>query len=67
MTSAWHMPRSMGVFQKIGWNVTPYPVDYRTSSDASWQDFSLHYGPSDWELALHELLGYYVYKMADMI
>ena len=67
LTSAFHMPRSMGVFEKIGWNVTPYPVDYRTTSDLSWHDFSLHFGPGEWELALHELLGYYVYKMAGMI
>ena len=67
LTSAFHMPRAMGAFQKIGWNVTPYPVDYLTTSGASWYDFSLHFGPTSWELALHEWLGYYVYKMADMI
>ena len=67
LTSSFHMPRSMGVFQKIGWNVTPYPVDYLTTSDLSWYDYSLHFGPGQWELALHELLGYYVYKMAGMI
>ena len=67
LTSAYHMPRSMGVFEKIGWNVTPYPVDYRTTSDLSWYDYSLHFGPGPWDLALHELLGYYVYKMAGMI
>jgi uncharacterized SAM-binding protein YcdF (DUF218 family) len=31
VTSAYHMPRSMGVFEAAGWTgVTPYPVDYRT-------------------------------------
>ena len=25
------MPRSVGVFRKIGWDVIPYPVDYYTS------------------------------------
>lgn len=31
VTSAYHMPRSMGVFEKAGWTgVTAYPVDYRT-------------------------------------
>jgi uncharacterized SAM-binding protein YcdF (DUF218 family) len=29
VTSALHMPRSIGIFRKIGWNVTPYPTDYR--------------------------------------
>lgn len=28
MTSAYHMPRSVGLFKKAGWNVIPYPVDY---------------------------------------
>lgn len=67
LTSSFHMPRSMGVFEKVGWNVTPYPVDYRTTSGGSWYDFSLHFGPRQWELAVHELLGYYVYRASNMI
>ena len=31
VTSASHMPRSMGVFRQIGWEVVPWPVDYRTA------------------------------------
>lgn len=30
MTSAFHMPRSVGLFRKAGWSVIPYPVDYHT-------------------------------------
>lgn len=30
ITSAFHMPRSIGLFAKAGINVTPWPVDYRT-------------------------------------
>ncbi|MFC4174522.1 YdcF family protein [Microvirga sp. GCM10011540] len=29
VTSAWHMPRAVGVFEKAGFPVVPYPVDYR--------------------------------------
>jgi uncharacterized SAM-binding protein YcdF (DUF218 family) len=29
VTSAQHMPRSMGIFRKVGWEVIPYPTDYR--------------------------------------
>ena len=36
VTSAWHMPRSVGVFRKAGFDVTAYPVDYRTGS--TWWD-----------------------------
>lgn len=31
ITSAFHMPRSVGLFAKAGITVTPWPVDYRTS------------------------------------
>lgn len=30
VTSAMHMPRSVGIFRKIGFDVVPYPVDYQT-------------------------------------
>jgi hypothetical protein len=33
MTSAWHMPRSAGIFRRIGFDVVPYPVAYRTFGD----------------------------------
>lgn len=31
VTSAYHMPRSVGVFRQAGWPVIAYPVDYRTT------------------------------------
>ena len=31
VTSAFHMPRSMGLFRKAAFPVQPWPVDYRTS------------------------------------
>lgn len=39
VTSAWHMPRAMGCFEKAGWAVTPYPVDYRSASHDHWAMF----------------------------
>lgn len=30
VTSAWHMPRAIGCFRAIGFDVEAYPVDYRT-------------------------------------
>jgi len=67
LTSAFHMPRSMGVFRRVGWNVTPWPVDYRTVAHDSWFDFSLQSGPRFWTLALHEWLGIAAYRMAGWI
>lgn len=62
LTSANHMPRSMGVFVKNGWDVTPYPVDYHTATDMDWLDFSFRTGPDTWQSALHEMLGYWAYR-----
>jgi len=31
VTSAAHMPRAVGAFRTAGWNVMPYPVDFRTT------------------------------------
>jgi uncharacterized SAM-binding protein YcdF (DUF218 family) len=31
VTSAWHMPRAIGCFRKAGFEVEPWPVDYRSS------------------------------------
>lgn len=63
VTSAWHMPRSMGTFVKVGWNVTAYPVDFRTGNSSDWLNFSLAGGAGNWQLALHELLGLAAYKL----
>jgi len=42
VTSASHMPRSMGVFRKAGWQVTAWPVNYRTGPGTTeWLDPSL--------------------------
>jgi uncharacterized SAM-binding protein YcdF (DUF218 family) len=32
VTSALHMPRAMGCFRHVGWEVVAYPVDYRTGT-----------------------------------
>jgi uncharacterized SAM-binding protein YcdF (DUF218 family) len=34
VTSAYHMPRAIGVFRAVDWPVIAYPVDYRTSGSA---------------------------------
>ena len=33
VTSAFHMPRAVGVFRQVGWPVIAYPVDYRTTGE----------------------------------
>lgn len=40
VTSAYHMPRSMGVFRNAGFDVEPYPVDWRVGGAGSLLTFS---------------------------
>jgi len=63
VTSAWHMPRSMGTFVKAGWNVTAYPVDFRTAPVSPWTDYALTAGIHHWQIALHEYLGLLSYRI----
>ncbi|MBT7613856.1 MAG: YdcF family protein [Rhodospirillaceae bacterium] len=64
VTSAYHMPRSVGAFRQAGWNVVAYPVDYRTTGGA--------FGPlgpglpgdlHDMTLAIHEYVGLLAYRL----
>jgi len=36
VTSAAHVPRSIGIFRRIGWAVLPFPVDYETRGGLDW-------------------------------
>ncbi len=36
ITSAMHLPRATATFQAVGWQVIPYPVDYRTTQTITW-------------------------------
>ncbi|WP_029586214.1 YdcF family protein [Bradyrhizobium sp. URHD0069] len=40
VTSAYHMPRSVGLFRKAGFAVEPYPVDWRTGRGADLLTFA---------------------------
>lgn len=64
VTSAWHMPRALATFRKAGWNVTPYPVDFRTAQRTPWTTYDLRRGAEDWELLLHEWLGIALYRLS---
>lgn len=67
VTTAAHMPRSMGVFLKAGWNVTAYPVDFRTAGEPDWGGYSMTQGVEKWHYVLHESIGYVAYWLAGRI
>lgn len=61
LTSAWHMPRAAAAFRAQGWNVTPWPADFRSNTDMPWTAYSLTKSVQQWQFALHECLGLLVY------
>lgn len=62
VTSAFHMPRAVGISRIQGINVIPYPVDYRTNSDELRSvDFDLFDHLKALEPAWREWIGLTVY------
>ncbi len=63
VTSAYHMPRAMGVFRKAGFAVEPWPVDYRTGGWADlWRwELSPIEGLRRLDMAAKEWVGLLVY------
>lgn len=65
ITSAFHMPRTVGVFRQAGWPVIPYPVDYQAMSNSSpGVQFALRSGLNGFASGLHEWLGLTFYWFA---
>jgi len=66
VTSAWHMPRSVGIFRHLGFDVIPYPVAYRTFGDE--RDFLLPTSMIDkvimLDYSVREWLGLLAYRLA---
>jgi len=62
VTSAFHMPRAVGIARMQGVNVIPFPVDYRTNSDELRElDFDLFDHLKALEPAWREWVGLSVY------
>lgn len=64
VTSAWHMPRAMGVFRAQGWPVVAYPVGYLTGGRAVLVRPDLTRGLALLGLAAREWIGLAVYRIA---
>jgi uncharacterized SAM-binding protein YcdF (DUF218 family) len=63
VTSAFHMPRAIGVFRKVGFPVEPYPVDWRTrGAEDMMRPFAvMSVGLQRTDTAVHEWVGLLVY------
>lgn len=66
VTSASHMPRAVAAFRATGFQVIPYPVDFRTHGEGDDSDFpkSVADGFEALDLAAHEWLGLIAYRLA---
>ena len=68
VTSAGHMPRSMGVFQGLGLSPIPAPTDYQGNIDPFKVDLLPTAGRLNFsDLALHEYLGLLWYRIRGFI
>lgn len=65
ITSAFHMPRSMGVFRAADFEVTPWPVDYRTRGMEDMWRFTIQPSKAlrNIDIAAKEWVGYLAYSM----
>jgi len=66
VTSAYHMPRAMGVFEQAGWTgVIAYPVDYRTrgAEDQGLGFDGASRGLRRFDIAFREWVGLAVYRI----
>jgi uncharacterized SAM-binding protein YcdF (DUF218 family) len=65
ITTAFHMPRAVGVFCQQNWKVMPYPVDHQTlPSKLHKPGFSLIENANHLVLASHEWLGLLAYYLS---
>jgi uncharacterized SAM-binding protein YcdF (DUF218 family) len=69
VTSAFHMPRAMGLFRKAGFEVQPYPVDWRVGGRDDVFAFSnvAVDGLGRTDLAVREWLGLIAYRATGKI
>ena len=61
VTSAMHMPRAVACFRAAGWDVTPYPTNFRRGPDPF--SFGLPENLQDVDLAAHEWVGLLYYRL----
>lgn len=67
VTSAFHMPRSIGIFRRLGFNVIAYPVNFRTPGGG--QEWRMRFDGTinarNFDIALREYVGLIAYWLTD--
>ena len=66
VTSAFHMPRSVGLIRKAGFAVEPYPVDWRVGTSADLVSFRKYAidGLTNADVGVREWMGLAAYRLA---
>lgn len=64
LTSGWHMPRSLASFKRVGWQVTPYSVDYLTGHATPWAEYGMAGALMQWQRGIHETMGLWAYRLS---
>lgn len=69
VTSAFHMPRSVRCFKKVGLEVIPFPVDFKAADHSTFPEsfFPSAQGIGDFATAVRELVGLLAYKVSGYI
>jgi uncharacterized SAM-binding protein YcdF (DUF218 family) len=67
VTSAFHMPRSVGLFRKAGFAVEPFPVDWRAESRLFGFAAVAAEGLGKTDIAMREWMGLIAYRMTGRI
>lgn len=64
VTSAFHMPRAVGTFRAVGWDIIPYPTDFNTPRNLQGGvSVSFRSGLHTLSHGLHEWLGLTFYRL----
>jgi uncharacterized SAM-binding protein YcdF (DUF218 family) len=68
VTSAFHLPRSIGLFRKAGFKVEAYPVDWRASKSSAFSFSSVAMnGLERTDVAIREWIGLVAYRVTGKI
>jgi uncharacterized SAM-binding protein YcdF (DUF218 family) len=68
VTPALHMPRTMGIANKVGWKMLPWPTDYLTGpSGSGWPPYDVFDNIEQFAGAMHEWVGLAAYRLTGKI